>query len=128
MKAGDDTGPIFGAILYILAGPIIWAGHLLLAYGPQSAVCAFRVTGYAEIERWVVPAFIGGLTLLSVAPLLFLLLRPLQAARLLRVADHAGDDRSFMRVVMQLLAALSLAGVIWAGGTAFILDPCGQLR
>lgn len=128
MKAGDDAGPIAGAILYILAGPIIWSAHLFLTYGPQSGLCAFRITGVAAVDPMLVAGLVGIVTLLSVAALVFILLRPKWTARLFRMSAHLDDDASFIPTVMRLLAALSLAGVLWAGATALLLSPCAQLR
>lgn len=129
MKAGNDPGPIAGAILYVLVGPIIWSAHLLAVYGPQSALCAFRLTGEMIVQTWIVSAGVGAVTVLSVAALLFVLWRPRQTARLFRAAGFLqGDQETFLVNVTRLLAVLSLAGVIWAGAAPLIVDPCGQLR
>ena len=128
MKAGNDTGPIAGTILYLLAGPLIWAGHLFLIYGQQSALCSFRFTGVADVDTWLIQAVAGGVTLLAALALLYLLWQPGQVARLFRATPHMDDDHSFHSKVMRLLSALSLAGVLWAGGSALMLDPCGPLR
>ena len=129
MKAGNDPGPIAGAILFLLVGPIIWSAHLLAAYGPQSALCALRVTGESAAQPWLVSATVGAVTVLSLVFLLLTLWRPVATARLFRAAGFLeGDQKSFLLFVMRLLATLSLAGVVWAGATALILDPCAQLR
>jgi hypothetical protein len=62
MRAGNDRGPVTGAILYLLVGPIIWSGGLLSVYGPQSALCAFRSTGETVVETWVASAGVGAAT------------------------------------------------------------------
>ena len=128
MKAGDDPGPVAGVILYMLAGPLIWAAHLFLVYGPQSALCAFRVTGVAQVDVWLVSAFTAVVSLLAVVPLIWLLWRPKESARLFRADAFLDDDNAFQPVVMRVLAALSLAGVIWVGAAVLMLDACAQLR
>ncbi len=112
---------------FLLAGPILWAIHLLLAYGPQSALCAARKTGVADMGDGVVSAVVVAVTAVLAVPLVLLLLSPRGAARLLRFREE-GDDRRFSASVMRWLAALSLAGVVLAGAAALLLDPCAQLR
>lgn len=128
MKAGNDISPIAGMIFYLLGGPLIWAGHLFLIYGPQSALCAFRITGVAEVDVWLVWAVTGGVTLLAVLALIYLLWQPRQVARVFRATPYLDDEGSFHSTVMRLLTMLSLAGVLWAGMATLMLDPCGALR
>jgi len=128
MKAGNDSAPIAGAILYLLAGPIIWAAHLLLVYGPQSALCAFRVTGMAAAEPWLISALVAGVTVLAMAAIALILWRPRRTARFFRFDTASDGQRSFVISVMRLLAVLSLIGIAWAGATTLLLAPCAQLR
>ncbi|MBA3449461.1 MAG: hypothetical protein H0T56_18015 [Pseudaminobacter sp.] len=124
MKAGNDPGPVAGAIFYLLVGPIIWACHLFLTYGPQAALCAFRA-----VDPFFISTLVGVVTALSAAALAVVLLWPVRTSRVFRAGGFLeGENRSFMISAMRLLAGLSLAGVLWAGAVAFILDPCGQLR
>jgi hypothetical protein len=126
MKAGNDSGSLAGAIFYMLVGPIIWAAHLLLVYGPQSALCVFRADGMI-LAPLAITALVGVLTVISMAALALILWRPRQIARLLRF-EAAESDRRFAISVTRLLTALSFAGVTWAGAVALFLDPCAQLR
>lgn len=128
MKAGNDASPLAGGIFYLLVGPIIWAAHLLLVYGPQSALCALRADGVITIAPLAVTALVGVLTVMSMAALALVLWRPRQVARLLHFETAAESDRHFAISVMRLLTALSFAGVTWAGAVALFLDPCAQLR
>jgi hypothetical protein len=128
MKAGNDAGPLAGGIFYLLIGPIIWTAHLLLVYGPQSTLCAFRTDGMIAVDPFVISALVSIITAVSIAALALVLWRPRQVARLLRFDAAARTDRRFATSVMRLLTALSLAGVTWAGAVALFLDPCDQLR
>src|SRR5918995_3628146 len=107
MKAGNDAGPLIGGIFYLLVGPIIWAAHLVLVYGPQSALCAFRADGMIAVAPFVITALVGVLTVISMAALALVLWRPRQIARLLRFEAAAESDRRFAISVTRLLAALS---------------------
>jgi hypothetical protein len=129
MQAGGDPGPIAGALVYLLLGPLVWAAHLFLVYAPQSMLCAFRLTGFANAGPLLIEAVVGAVTLLAAIPLLLAILFPHGAARLLRAAGFLrGENGAFMVLVMRLLAALSLAGVLWAGATLLLLPACAQLR
>jgi hypothetical protein len=129
MKAGNDPGSVAGPILYLLCGPLIWAAHLLLVYVPQSGLCAFRITGVAAVDSQLISILIGVATASSAITLAVALRWPTSMARLFRATNFLeGENGSFMQSVMRLLAALSLAGVLWAGATALLLPPCPQLR
>lgn len=64
---------------------------------------------------------------LLIAALLLALWRPRQTARLFRAAGFLeGDQETFLVNVMRLLAALSLAGVAWAGAAQSSLILAGS--
>ena len=126
MRQRSDI-PLSSAAAFMLAGPILWAAHLLLVYGPQSALCALGRTSMAETGDGSVAALVLAVTASIAAPLLILQFAPGTAARLLRFRPEDGGRR-FSVSVMRWLAALSLAGVLLAGAAALIVDPCAQLR
>lgn len=129
MQAGEDPGSVASALVYLLLGPLVWAGHLFLVYAPQSMLCAFRLTGFAGAGPLLIEAVIGAVTLLAAIALVLAILFPRGTARLLRAAGFLrGENGAFMMLVMRLLAALSLAGVLWAGATLLWLPACAQLR
>lgn len=129
MKAGNDPASVAAALIYLLCGPLIWAGHLFLVYAPQSVLCAFRITGVASVDPLLIQLVVGVVTALSAAALVLALWLPHNTARLLRAAAFLeGENGPFMIGVMRLLAALSLAGVLWAGATILFLETCPQLR
>jgi hypothetical protein len=117
--------PVAGAILLLVAGPMLWALHFFLIYGPQSALCALRPGG---APGWPVTAFVLVATLAALAALLLLLRRPRALAVAFRTETPQAPTADFLFAVARLLTILATAGVLWAGGTALILDPCGQLR
>jgi hypothetical protein len=113
-----DTS-LLSAAAFLLAGPILWAAHLFLVYGPQSALCAMgRPDGPVTMLVLLVTAVFA-------VPLAVLLAAPGTAVRLLRLGT---EDRRFSVSVMRWLSALSLAGVLLAGAAALLVDPCAQLR
>lgn len=129
MQARDDPGSVAGALLYLVAGPLVWAGHLGLVYATQSVLCALAVTGVARVEPLFIEILGGAITALAAAALVLAIRLPHHMARVLRAARFLdGENGTFMISVMRLLAALSLAGVLWAGSAIVLLDTCPQLR
>lgn len=129
IQAGDDRGSPAAALAYLVAGPLAWAGHLLLVYAPQAALCAFRLTGTAAVETSIVRVMVIGVTVLAASAMIAAIAAPRALARLLRAtAFLEGGNGRFMIAVMRLLAVLSLAGVAWAGSAALVLPPCPVLR
>src|SRR5690606_1276841 len=47
MNSGESIRTMIGTLVFLLAGPIVWAINLTLIYGAQSSLCAFEV-GAAE--------------------------------------------------------------------------------
>ncbi len=129
MQAGEDPASVAAALTFLLIGPLLWAGHLFLVYALQAVLCAFRITGTAVVDPLLIEAAVAALTLAVAAALLLALWRPRRTAGLLRAAGLLdGENGAFMVSVMRLLAALSLAGVAWAGATVLLLEACPQLR
>ncbi len=129
MQAGEDPAGVAPALIYLLAGPLLWAGHLFASYGLQSVLCALRSTGTTSVEPLLIELAVAAVTAIAAAALLLTLWRPRGTARLLRAAAFLdGENGAFMVSVMRLLSALSLAGVLWAGATLLLLPACPQLR
>jgi len=126
METGRDAVGIFPAIAFYLFGPLVWAAHLTFVYGPQSAICAFGKG--APSADMAVQWLLGGVTAGSLALIALAIAFPFALAVALRFHRVADPEDRFAVRVMRLLAWLSLAGVLWAGATGFILDPCAQLR
>ena len=129
MQRGEDPAGVAPALVFLLAGPLLWAGHLFLVYALQSMLCAFRITGTASVEPLVIEIVIVLLTLAVAGALLLSIRQPQVTARVLRAAGLLdGENGAFMISVMRLLSALSLAGVLWAGASVLLLETCPQLR
>jgi hypothetical protein len=123
--SGHRDTSLLPAAAFLLAGPTLWAAHLFLVYGPQSALCAVGRTG--DAGESFVTVLVLLVTALFAVPLVFLLAAPGTAARLLRFETEAADRR-FSIAVMRWLSALSLVGVLLAGAAVLLVDPCAQLR
>ncbi|MBP2234677.1 nitrogen fixation/metabolism regulation signal transduction histidine kinase [Sinorhizobium kostiense] len=126
MKEPAKEAPTVSAILFLLAGPILWAGHLLLVYGVQSVTCVVgsgSVAPSALIRTLVVLVTLGAILLLCLA-----LFFPGRLAHMLRYQTPDRDNHVFSVRVERLLILLSLPAVIWSGAAAFLLDACGLSR
>lgn len=124
-RAGGSTA---GAIIFLLVGPIIWAGHFLFVYGPQSALCAFGSGAGGDGRAMAVTVLVAVVTIAALLLQFLALLRPRRLATLLRFRSAEQSERDFAVRVSRLLTALSMLGVAWAGSTVIVLDACGVLR
>ncbi len=111
--------PIAGAILFLLAGPILWGGHLLAVYTFHAVACAAG----GPWATALVPGSIVLVTLAAAGALLLTLSFPRKLAQVLRCADQP-----FLIRAGRLLTVLSLTGVLWTGSGALALAPCAQFR
>lgn len=128
MKDPKDETSIAGAILFMLLGPLIWAGYFLLVYGAHSTVCAVGTSVHSMFSPPYVALLVGAFTIMTLAVLLLAMWRPGWAAHLLRYDADDHDNQVFSIRIMRLLSFLSLAGVIWAGAAFVALDFCDPLR
>ena len=115
--------PIAGAILFLLAGPILWGGHLLAVYTFHAVACAAA----GPWATAIVPGSIVVATLAAAGALLLVFSFPGKLAQALRCADP-GDDQPFLIRAGRLLTVLALTGVLWTGAGALALAPCAQFR
>ena len=115
--------PVACVILFLLAGPILWGGHLLAVYTFHAVTCA--VAG--PWATAVVPGAIVAATLAAAGALLLGFSFPGKLAQALRCFDQ-GDSQPFLIRAGRLLTVLSLAGVLWTGSGALALAPCVQFR
>lgn len=118
MKEPVEEISVTRAMLMILAGPILWAGHFAFAYGTHTLACASAISASA------VPWTIGVATLLVVVLLAVILWEPV----LLRHFERPAGNNRFLSNVSRMLAVLSLTGVLWTGWAALTLETCAQLR
>ncbi|MGD9922741.1 MAG: hypothetical protein AB7V13_15080 [Pseudorhodoplanes sp.] len=101
-------------MLLVLAGPLIWAAHLLVIYGSTTVICA-KAAG-AGVLPVIVTATIVALAAIGVL-----------AIRCQRRSDLLGrgpNSHVFLRRVMLLLLALSAVAILWAGSTVLLLPAC----
>ena len=106
--------------LFLLAGPLAWAMHLMLLYGLHALICAGG--GDAGAMR----ALGSGITALALAVAAAPIAAPLATSRLFGL--ERGPDRSFHREAARLLAVLSALGIAWGGAMIFLFPACALLR
>ncbi len=114
--------PIAGAILFLLAGPILWGGHLLAVYTFHAVACAVG----GPWATTIVPGSIVVATLAAAGTLAGLLVsgKARASAALCRPGRRPAlpDPRGTPSTV------LALTGVLWTGSGALALAPCAQFR
>ena len=115
------------SLWFLIASPVIWAGHLLLCYGTAAVWCA-KVVGYG-----------GSLATTRVAIAIYTLLALAAIGAIGWIGyrrHHVGEDdlphdddtpedrHRFMGFATFLLAALSAVAVIYAAVVAVFVDTC----
>lgn len=127
MKPAEHEPPIASTILFITAGPILWAFHFLLVYGSQSALCAVGGQGAGNTMETIATGWVIAATLAIAPPLAVFLWKPALIATLLRFrAEEA--EQAFAFRVFRVVSFLSLVGVLFACAASLIIAPCAQLR
>ncbi|MGK9286526.1 hypothetical protein SO078_30610 (plasmid) [Sinorhizobium meliloti] len=124
MSEPDREPPIGGAILFLLAGPILWGAHLMSVYAFHAVICAIGNVATPTI----VPAFVTLATAVTAGLLLVGFGAPGKAARILHLQPDEERNRIFLFPVARLLSGLSFAGVLWTGSAILTLQACEQLR
>ena len=126
MTVMDDrhsTRQMIGTLLFLLTGPLIWAGHLTVLYGAQSSLCAFD----AVDERTV--TFLGlGLSALFVIIDLAAIVWSRPLMNLLSGDEAPHQLTSFLVKLMRGLAALSAVAMTYFALAVLVLPACQQLR
>ena len=94
------------AVLWISAGPVIWAAHFLAIYGITTLACAQRMPA-------AVPWIVGAATLVAGSMATLVLVRCLR------------QRSEFTRWIGAGNAALALVAILWEALPALAVPPCG---
>jgi len=105
--------PVIPFLVFLMAGPLIWAVHFAVLYGGHTLLCA------AALDMWAKP-LVAAATILAGLAILALLHRPDVWARRLGL----GAVGPYRTDLARLLAALSGLAVLWGGATALVLTAC----
>lgn len=112
-----------GTILFLMAGPILWAGDFTVIYGAQSSLCAFAALDQGAIGMLVSLAT-GAFILADLAALRW----PQPLFRFLAGAAPPASEWPFILGVMRGLAALSALAMLYFAFASLLLPACAQLR
>jgi hypothetical protein len=116
-----------GTLLYLLAGPLLWAAHLTVIYGSQSSLCAFDIGETAAGNNSLATTVILVATAVCIGLVVAMTLRPQSIFGWLALGE-VSPDRPFLVWAMRLLSALSVLAILYVGLAAIILPACAQLR
>lgn len=108
---GERRYSFFGTLLLVLAGPLIWATHLLVIYGTSTILSAQAAPGRS-------PGIVIGAATLFALALLAVVLGGNEGPA------QGGEDvnvHRFLENLKRLLAILSGLGILWAGSTVLFL-------
>lgn len=107
-----ETRP-FRDFLYALAGPIVWAAHFFVVYGPEAIICT-RAASPAYAMRWVVAVA----TATAIGTLSIFLFRQLIRRRKTR------DTAAFLNGVSIALMLISMAAIAGVAAGSLSLPAC----
>ncbi|MHC1551641.1 hypothetical protein [Phyllobacterium sp. K27] len=128
MSKGKKENSITSAVLVLLIGPLLWAVHFTLVYGYQSAFCAISNQGNGEGSSTAVVVAIVVMTACAAFGLAAALYWPVTLTRWLRYHPRSKATWLFSVRVTRLLILISLAGVLWGGAAALVIDTCAHFR
>ena len=123
---GEGAAPppyrkLVGAVLYLLAGPIVWAVHFTIIYSTHALLCARGLAGGPVDARVIIAVATGIGLVISITATL--------AGWWSRGANRDTKGVSaFQHDAMSLLALLATIGIAFGGATALFVTPCLLLR
>jgi hypothetical protein len=115
------------SLWFLIAGPVIWAGHFLLCYGTAAVWCA-KVVGYGgslATTRMAIAIYtVLALAAIAVIGWVGYHRHRFGRAELPHDDDTPEDRHRFMGFATLLLASLSAVAVIYAGLVAVFVERC----
>ncbi|MHA6298328.1 hypothetical protein [Devosia sp. CAU 1758] len=123
MDDRNSSRQMIGTLVFLIAGPILWAIDLMLIYGAQSSLCAFGALPLPGVSI-IVGGTSVGLALMAGGIWLW----PEPSFRTLAGTSPPTDQWPFLRGTMRLLAALSALAMLYFAAAALLLPACGGLR
>lgn len=116
MRDATERPPIAAMLTYLMLGPILWSLHLTLVYGTHTLICALGTPAAAS-------ATVIAATVAVAAAIVLVILSQRRVGRLFGLGEGSGQHRTYDSIA-RILGVLSLAGVIWVGAAAAVLDSC----
>lgn len=107
-----ETRPL-NNFLWVLAGPIVWAAHFFVVYGPEAIICT-RAASPAYAMRWVVAVA----TAAAIGTLAIFLFRQLVRRRKTR------NTAAFLNDVSIALVSMSMAAIVGVAAGSLSLPAC----
>lgn len=123
MDDSKSSRQMIGTLVFLIAGPILWAINLTVIYGAQSSLCAFGAATPSAIAL-----LIGGATLALGVASVMSLIWPQPLFRVLTGAVPPAEQWPFLRGVMRLLTALSILAAVYFGLAILLMPTCAPLR
>ena len=116
-----------GVIVFILFGPLVWAGYFLVIYGAHASLCAAGER-LPLLDASALPLLLWGATAVALSLLAAGARWPGALGHLLRALPEDDKTARFVTRAMRLLTQLSLFGVGFAGIALTLVPLCAQLR
>ena len=121
----DRNSPrqMIGTLVFLIAGPILWAVDLTVIYGAQSSLCAF-----GALPSSLIGIMVGSASVVLALVAAGISIWPRPAFTVLTGTAPPGEQWSFLRGATRILAALSALAMLYFAAAAMLLPACGGLR
>ena len=123
MDDRTSSRQMMGTFIFIITGPILWAGQLTAIYGAQSSLCAF-----AALEQHVIGGIVLAISLMTIILSVLTLIWPLPVFKLLTGTTPPDVQGPFIIGLMRSLGTLATLGMAYFALAAVVLPACAGLR
>lgn len=119
------NGSFIRTSLLLLSGLLIWAAHFTFVYVFNALACARHFADARILGVGIMPAAIGGATIVALGAIGFCLLLSNWARS--REPEQANEVpvNNFMNYMTVAVGALGAVAVVWSGLTVLFIPPCG---
>ncbi|MBB4016465.1 hypothetical protein GGR16_001471 [Chelatococcus caeni] len=112
----EPTASFWGTLLYILAGPLLWAVQFTLIYAGHTAACLPAVPETLAVPLVAVPTVAAALAAVA------FILRQEAFARALGAPEP--PRAAALHAIARIAVLLALVAVIWSGFALALVDSC----
>jgi hypothetical protein len=119
------TLPAFaGELVNMVAGLLLWAGHLAVVYAVHALACAHGFHERTVLGFGLVPFAIAVATAIALLGCLAVLGYALRDLRRTRGRDDVAESERFLTYTSATIAGFSILAIVWVAVPALVIAPC----
>jgi hypothetical protein len=125
MTTQPYTLPAFaGELVNMVAGLLLWAGHLAVVYAVHALACAHGFDDRTVLGFALVPFTISVATALALLGCLAVLGYALLDLQRTRGRDDVAESQRFLTYTSATIAGFSILAIVWVAVPALLIAPC----